>query len=160
MVNSTHSSPSLSSETFSEVSKSLSPLILEEWPVLDSEQLSESQTDLEATIQYIASRTERTKALIRRHLAELYQVWQTDSANGQDNPSTSEPSKSPVLSQVDQTLKLLEKRTEKLVAQFEEDVLPKVSEKAKEHVGTSLLTALGVGFILGLLVAGGGRGRS
>lgn len=61
-------------------------------------------------------------------------------------------------SDLKQTLDLLEERTEELLQQFQKDVLPELNEKVRKNVGGSLLTALGMGFVLGLLM-GGRRGR-
>ncbi|WP_017298399.1 hypothetical protein [Nodosilinea nodulosa] len=59
-----------------------------------------------------------------------------------------------VPSSVDQLLNELESRAEHLIAELKADMLPELEKKARGNLGTSLLIALGLGFVLGLLVGG------
>jgi uncharacterized membrane protein YheB (UPF0754 family) len=59
-----------------------------------------------------------------------------------------------VPSSVDQLLNELETRTEHLIAELKAEMLPELEKKARSNLGTSLLVALGLGFVLGLLVGG------
>jgi hypothetical protein len=151
--------PTISQTEFAERFGAIAPLILEEWPQLAAEDLAATEGNLELAIDYIAARTEHTRTLIRHYLTELSQLqrWRETRPNAH----TSDPSKLEdyILPTLDRTLKTLEGRTEKLITRFETEMLPEVNRKAKDHVGTSLLTALGIGFILGLLFGGSGRGR-
>ena len=165
----TISRSAFSAEQFKAKFEALQPVILDEWSHLQSEALAATGGQVEQVIDYIAAQTDRTRTLIRQQLAELYGLVEADEQNGQgkapDSGTQSRESQShasafPQLERVENLLGLLESRTENLLKQVERDVMPQLNEKAKENVGTSLLTALGIGFILGLLVGGSGRGRS
>lgn len=152
----------LSPEQFAQGFDRLFPLMCQEWPQVTPEDLKAAEGDLDLTVELIAERSDRTKMLIRRQLAELHSLsqppepmWRDLRENGEANgqpPSAPSPS-------IDDLLDLLERRTEKLVDRVKADVLPEVKAQAKRNLGTSILTALGVGFLLGLFVAGGERDR-
>jgi ElaB/YqjD/DUF883 family membrane-anchored ribosome-binding protein len=155
--------PTAPQTEFTDRFDAIAPLILEEWPHLTAEELAATEGRLEAVIDYIALRTEHTRTLIRHHLAELAQIQRLRDKNQSDESDFSNPEKYQLENYIfptfDRALKTLEKRTENLIDRFEAELLPEANRKAKEHVGTSLLTALGIGFILGLLLGGSGRGR-
>ncbi|WP_448571698.1 hypothetical protein [Trichothermofontia sp.] len=154
--------PTLSTTEFKEHFSSLVPLILEEWPAVVRESLEATSGNLEQVVDQIAAQTDRTRTLIRRQLAELYTLAQAEATQlkaGAERIASESKSRLDI-AQLEPLLHKLEERTEKLFAQFEKDVLPEVTEKAKQNLGTSLLTALGIGFLLGLLLGGWGRGRS
>jgi hypothetical protein len=135
------------------------PLIEEEWPQVQLDSLKECDGDLERTIDYIAAQSERTRTLVRLHLEELYKLANRSSAP--DNGSGRSHSSNRLLDnevthKIDRFLDTLENRAEKILTQMETEV----SQKAKENIGISLLAALGMGFILGLLFGGSNRGRS
>ena len=152
---------SFSAESFQENFSLLTPLILEEWPQLKQDDLVATNGELEPVIEQIATQTERTHTLIRHHLRELYDIAMTAKSSlleRKEQFQDSSSSSGQQLSDIDQVLQLVEKRTDELVTEFKKEVFPELSEKARSNIGTSLLTALGLGFILGLLF-GGGRGR-
>lgn len=172
----------LSPDEFKAHFAAIVPLILEEWPDVPPTILHSSDGEFDRVVTCIALSTEHTRTLIRRQLRELYLLAVTQAshrrpqANGRPLPpqtATPEPSRPsshlmerltqlashpPAEANLKETIALLEERTEELLAQFKQDVLPDLKEKAKQNIGGSLLTALGIGFILGLIV-GGGRGR-
>lgn len=163
--------PSLAPELFRQQFVAIAPLILSEWSGLDAEQLSQTNGDLEQVVDLVATHTERTRTLIRRQLRELYQLAVIDAA---EPPTANAPAADPLTGAVPRLSKLvtetladadvkatiarLEERTEKLLDQFKQEVMPELNDKVQKNVGGSLLTALGIGFVLGLLL-GGGRGR-
>ena len=124
----------------------LLPLITEEWPSLDAATLEATGGDLEALVGIIAGATDHTRALIRQQLGELEAV----AAGGVKRPG---------LGEIDAILDRLEAQTRKMVEQVQGTVLPAAEEKARENLGKSLLTALGLGFLIGLIFGGFGRGR-
>ncbi len=140
----------------------LAPLILAEWTTISPEILSATAGDLEQVVDCIATATGHTHLLIHRQLFELYQIAVLEPTQ----PKSFRLSKrltqlaNGSLSEVElkDTIDLLEQRTEELLTQFKQEVLPDLKEKVRHNVGGSLLTALGIGFILGLLL-GGNRGR-
>lgn len=152
----------LTSDQFQANFEAIAPLILEEWPSLSSDRLRATAGDLDRTVDCIAEVTDRTRVMVRRQLRELYQIAVlepppspplrlAERLTGLANGTLSE-------SDLKQTVHLLEERTEELLKQFKREVLPELDEKVRNNVGGSLLTALGIGFILGVLF-GGSRGR-
>ncbi|PSB05371.1 hypothetical protein C7B76_31640 [filamentous cyanobacterium CCP2] len=166
----------------------LTPIILQEWPQLEVETLAETGGDLEAVINYIADQTERTRTRIQQDLTELYQIAKanepksaevapTEVVGLRDNlrdtlrdslrnnlqdylqDNVQDNLQGIVLPTVERTLDLLETRAETLLSQVEKDVLPSVKNQIRNKPARNLLTILGVGFLLGLLVGGLGRDR-
>lgn len=156
----------------------LVPLMLEEWPSLSQEALENVADDPEATVIYIATRTDHTRALVRRQLAELASLLPARSGSAEepsaDNPGTEKSGVEAIGAQeaatskvteasdalpstIDQLLGELEQRTDQLMQDFKAEMLPELEKKARRNLGTSLLMALGLGLILGLLL-GGKRG--
>jgi hypothetical protein len=140
----------------------IAPLILEEWPTIAQENLMATAGEPEQVVDCIAMATDHTRALIRQQLRELYCLAVMETPQPRRSRLSERLSKladSPLTeSDLKQTLDLLEERTEELLQQFQKDVLPELNEKVRKNVGGSLLTALGMGFVLGLLM-GGRRGR-
>lgn len=162
----------LSDDSFKDNLNELIPLIEAEWPSMDTEVIRAAEGDVDAVVDYIAAQTEHTRTLVRRQLAELNSLAIRDritkeaqvkpATNGSSTNSINSTSNgtngSGLSSEIDQILQVLERHTEDLVGQFKKDVLPEVSDRARSNIGTSLLTALGIGFLLGIII-GGGRGR-
>jgi hypothetical protein len=147
---------------FKEHFEGIAPLILEEWPEVAPESLRATEGELNQVIEYVATSTDHTRALIRFQLRELYQIVASEQSQSElsrlsqrlsqlANDHLSE-------SNLKDTVTRLEEQTEELLAQFKKDVLPELNKKVRNNVGGSLLTVLGIGFILGWLF-GGGRGR-
>ena len=146
----------LSPEQFQANFTSLTPLILKEWSQISSDKLKSTNGELELVIELIVNQTEHTRTLIRSQLAELLYLVQKkpndsfhNSVNIKNSPSVD----------WEQNLNILEQRIEKLVSQLKQEILPEIGTKARENMGTSLLTAIGLGFILGLIFGGSSRGR-
>lgn len=173
--------PQLSDESLQENWGELMPLIQAEWPNIDTDVIKAAEGDLAAIVDYIAAQTEHTRTLVRRQLAELNSLAIRDriateapiksATNGNridphtnastdtgTDHKTSNGNSSGLSSEIDQVLQVLERHTDDLLQQFKKDVLPEVSDRARSNIGTSLLTALGIGFLLGIII-GGGRGR-
>ncbi|MFH7245783.1 MAG: hypothetical protein ACHWZW_23375 [Spirulina sp.] len=158
----------------------LIPLMVEEWPDLSREALENVADDPEATVIYIATHTDHTRTLVRRHLGELASLMSTqaDDASDDHRPTTLGQRDRPDIvpsgdppdsttettdqsaagpSTIDQLLGELEDRTDQLIQDFKAEMLPELEKKARSNLGTSLLMAVGLGVILGLLL-GGKRG--
>lgn len=158
-----HSNPPLiSPEKFQDSFSAMIPLILEEWPEISSKQLLATAGSLEQVIDCIAIATDRTRVLIRRQLQELYQVALLESRKSHSAQWAEQLMQLADEHIPDANLKdaiaRLEVQTETLLQQLKQEMLPEMTEKVQKHPIRSLLTAVGVGFVLGLLV-GGRRGR-
>lgn len=150
----------LSPKKFRKQFDRLAPLILEEWQQLELDELVATEGDLDAVVEYIAEQTEQTRTLVKNHLQELYQLAKSEKSKRIEAvQSDLTQLQNQMLPTVEKTLDLLEKRAEAIVARMEQDVLSDVKDRVREKPGTSLLTALGVGFLIGLIVGGSNRGR-
>ncbi|OAB59830.1 hypothetical protein AY600_18575 [Phormidium willei BDU 130791] len=170
----------LSPEQFKTRFEQLVPLIAQEWTHLDREELMATDGDLDLAVDVIATATDHTKTLIQAQLAELHSLsltWErrehqetalqptpsqspSHSSNYSPNPDKDNPDEEhPPSPSIDDVLDLLERRTEQLVERVKADVLPEVKSQAKRNLGASILTALGIGFLLGLFVGGSGGDR-
>ncbi|MBE9140418.1 hypothetical protein IQ254_24995 [Nodosilinea sp. LEGE 07088] len=150
------STVSFSQAAFKHHFDALVPLILSEWPQLIESNLLETAGDLDLAVAYISGETDHTQTLTRHHLAELATLVQPAGNDAAPVlPATEAEATEP--STVDQLLSDLETRTEHLIDEFKAEMLPELEKKARSNLGTSLLIALGLGFILGLLL-GGKRG--
>lgn len=149
------------------------PLILSEWPQLIEDNLLATKGDLELAVDYISDEIDQTKTRIRRHLDELADLIEVEppvlsraSAKAASN-GISSALKSTVLeatgplsidkSSIDSLLDDLESRTENLIQELKAEMLPELEKRARSNLGQSLLIALGLGFVLGLIL-GGKRG--
>lgn len=163
---------SLSSEQFKGRFEQLIPLICQEWTPVTSDELAATEGDLDLAVDLIAEATDHTKTLIRCQIAELHSLslsWErqdhekstlTPANSDEPNlPAKEDDETNPHSPSIDDVLDLLERRTEKLVERVKADVLPEVKSQAKRNLGASILTALGIGFLLGLFVGGSGGDR-
>jgi len=152
----------LSPDTFKANFEAIAPLILEEWSSISPDSLMATEGEFDPVVDHIASVTDRTRLLVRQQLRELYLLAVVEPAPVRRSPLSerlSQLADSPLSeSDLKMTLAALEARTEEVLEQFKKDVLPELNEKVRSNVGGSLLTALGIGFVLGLLF-GGSRGR-
>jgi hypothetical protein len=149
------------------------PLILSEWPQLIEENLLATEGDLDLAVAYISGETDHTQTLTRRHLNELASLIEVDPPVASNvspksaNNGISSAIKSTVLeatgplkvdkSSIDNLLDDLESRTENLIQELKAEMLPELEKRARGNLGQSLLIALGIGFVLGLIL-GGKRG--
>ncbi|MBW4461371.1 MAG: hypothetical protein KME47_14195 [Nodosilinea sp. WJT8-NPBG4] len=146
------------------------PLILSEWPQLIEDNLLATKGDLELAVDYISGEMDHTKTRIRRHLDELADLIEADppilsNASRQSSINgISSALKSTVLeaaeplgvnkSSIDNLLDDLESRTENLIQELKAEMLPELEKRARGNLGQSLLIALGLGFVLGLILRG------
>ncbi|MGF1516519.1 MAG: hypothetical protein ACFCVB_01755 [Nodosilinea sp.] len=148
--------------------ESMVPLLLSEWPQLSEKSLVATEGDLDSTVVYISGETDRTKTLVRRQINELATLVEVEApapdkvaANGNRASSSSlEPTGSLGVdkSSIDNLLDDLEARTENLIQELKVEMLPELEKRARGNLGQSLLIALGIGFVLGLIL-GGKRGQ-
>jgi hypothetical protein len=128
---------------FSQQFDKLTPLIREEWPALDAARLAETKGDYDQVVALIAAETKHTKALVRKQLEELKRVSQD---------------KNDELGSLRQILDRMQARTVELAGYVREQMMPEATQRAKKNFFTTLLIAIGLGFIVGFLLRGGRRG--
>ena len=145
--------------------ESMVPLLLSEWPQLTEANLAATEGDVDSTVVYISGETDRTKTLVRRQINELATLVEVDApapdkvaANGASSSSLEPTGPLGVdKSSIDNLLDDLEARTENLIQELKTEMLPELEKRARGNLGQSLLIALGIGFVLGLIL-GGKRG--
>lgn len=154
--------PPPSSSRFQASFRAVAPLILAEWPTVQADALQATTGQMDQVVDCIATATGHTHTLIRRQLGELYQMA----------IATEEKAAAPRLSDhvtqlmneqlgdanLQEAIAHLETQTEKILQQMKQEMLPDLQEQVQKHPLKSVLTAVGIGFVLGLLV-GGRRGR-
>ncbi len=142
-----------SQTTFRQHFEAMVPLLLAEWPQLIEANLLDTEGDLDLTVAYISGETDRTQTLIRRQIQELTTLVEAAAA-----PITSSNGAEPSPpSSIENLLDDLESRTEHLIQELKAEMLPELEQRARGNLGQSLLIALGIGFVLGLIL-GGKRG--
>ena len=154
-------------KTFNQHFDAMVPLLLAEWPQLIEENLLATEGDLDLAIAYISGETDRTQTLIRRQIKELASLVEPEDKAAIAPPIAPEvedkapsispsPSKDDVSppSSIENLLDDLESRTEHLIQELKAEMLPELEQRARSNLGQSLLIALGIGFVLGLILRG------
>src|SRR5262245_38172739 len=131
----------LTPETYRSNLERLRPLILEEWPAVDSAALADTAGDLERAVALIAERTGHTRSLVRTQLAELCEVAETRGSG------------------LEGLLQDLEARARRAVDQVRHELLPRAEGRVRQNLLVSLLLAIGLGVILGMFWRGPRRDR-
>lgn len=135
----------------------MAPLILQEWETVDEESLEKTEGDLDKVVALVAERTARTKAMVRRLLFELYQVVHEQpqrTRSAQRRRSDTRPES------VEAMVHELERRAAQVMRELRGGLLRDTNRKIHDNLFFSLLVTLGLGFIVGVLFTGSGRGRS
>lgn len=136
----------ISAETFKSSFGALEAAILAEWPAIEREALAATAGELDQVIDLVALKTEHTRTLVRRQIAELAQLCE-----GGEGPKAAAESKQ---SRAERLLEAWQKRTQDLAKELRENVLANAEKKVRENVLTSILVALGLGLVLGFLFGG------
>jgi hypothetical protein len=146
----------------------LQSAILEEWSEVDAEALAATSGQFDKVVALIAERTSRTKALIRRQLDELYRLVneppdaEPTRRSGRGRRPAAPPSEgaaSRAAAHVDPLLEELERRTAQIMRELRGGLLGDARQRVRENVILSLLIAIGLGFIVGIVYTGPGRGK-
>lgn len=140
-------------KTFSQHFDAMVPLVMAEWPQLIEENLLATEGDLDLAVAYISDETDRTQTLIRRQLKELASLVEPGDEAPIVPPSAPKDDVSPP-SSIENLLDDLESRTEHLIQELKAEMLPELEQRARSNLGQSLLIALGIGFVLGLILGG------
>ena len=147
----------LSKGEFAGAFKLMQPAILAEWPQVDAAGLAGTEGDLDRAVGLIAEQTAHTKALVRRQLDELHRVLLAPPRR--PRPAGSQRGDGGVPESVDAMLHDLEQRAAHLLRDLRGGMLSDARGKVRENVLFSLLISLGLGFIVGVLFTGWGRGK-
>lgn len=140
----------LSPDTFKLFFDRLRPHILETWPQLSPEGLTETEGSLESVIEKISAQTGQPHDAIRERLFALFKQSQVLISEGEAGQLSRE---------IDQLLKRILHRTEAAIAQLNSEALPELQNTVRTYPTASLVGALGLGFFLGFTVRGANHDR-
>jgi hypothetical protein len=145
--------------TFSQHFDAMVPLVMAEWPQLIEENLLATEGDLDLAVAYISGETDRTQTLIRRQIKELASLVEPEDKAAiapelEDKAPIAPKDDASPPSNIENLLDDLESRTEHLIQELKAEMLPELEQRARSNLGQSLLIALGIGFVLGLILGG------
>jgi len=132
--------------SFAQVFDRVQTLIVEEWPSVSKEALAQTGGDLEKVAAIVAESAGRTRALAKKQLAELASL-------AKDAKSASGDEVQRLRARFEGLVQELEQKSQSIVKKGD-DLEREARKKVEENLWTSLLVALGLGFILGLLTGG------
>ncbi len=120
------------------------PLIVQEWPSLDEKAIDAAANDLDALAGVIAEKLERTRVGAKKKLSELHSI----AVDAQEDR----------VDKIKSIIDRLEARTVEIRKRVREEMIPKAQTKMKENLLVTILAAIGLGLLVGLLMRGGRRG--
>lgn len=144
------------------------PLVLAEWPELDPARLDETGADPDQIVSLVTSTTQHSKALVKKHLAEIAEVAGVDARGIEGRMLRLIHALEGKLEPVQETLGRTQEKAMAAVHELEAhsrhvvaDVKKAgadVEDTLKSNIWRSLFGALGIGVLIGL-VLGLTRGR-
>lgn len=148
----------------------LARLVVEEWGDDGRAAWDAAAGDHEALINHLSERTGRTRALLRRQLAELEELSREGGGSATshrartsaaaDGVAQAAASLSELGRRVEAAVREVEGRAQAALGEVTDTKLPQAEAKIRENLLTSLLMSLGFGLLVGIIVGGSlGRGR-
>jgi ElaB/YqjD/DUF883 family membrane-anchored ribosome-binding protein len=131
----------ITKETFKTSFPDLGPLLIEEWPEIDQAALDGTGGDLDKVVTLVSQKTEHTKTLVRRQIAELSKLASEEGMEGR----------------MKKALHRLEEKTHEISEYVRGNMLPAAESKVRDHLLVSMLTTAAFGFLLGFIFRGFGR---
>jgi hypothetical protein len=137
-------------ESFAEHFAALKPLIVAEWPAVDAAALEATRGDRAEVVELVVTSTEQDREVVERQLRELGEV----AAAGDPPPSP------PATAPFHEALQTLQAKMNEATAYIRDKMLTEANQRGRDHFLLTLALAIGLGFILGFVLRGLGRGRS
>lgn len=138
---------------FSKSFPSVKPLISAEWPAVDEAALDATGGDYQEVVDLVVRQTEQDPELVERQLAELQQV----AAEEAPAPSgTAEKTQRPM----HEALRTMQSKMNEVADYVRKQLVDDARTRARDNFLVTLLMAIGLGFIVGFVLRGLGRGRS
>lgn len=128
------------------------PLILEQWPQIDGDALEQTQGDYDLLVSLIATETEHSKALVKKQLGEISDVAQAKSGD-KDEEQDNE------IKRLQGMVDRLTARSQEVSNYVREQMLVDARGQVNKNPLVALLMAVGLGFVVGFILRGLGRGR-
>ena len=139
-------------EGFAEELDELLPYIRDEWPSVGREELVGTKGDYDAVVTLISLKTEHTRTLVRKQLDELRQMAGAQRAK-RGWVSDAE------LRRLRELLERLQHKSNDVTDYVRERISTDARKQMHENPLVTLLIAIGLGFILGFILRGGGGRR-
>jgi ElaB/YqjD/DUF883 family membrane-anchored ribosome-binding protein len=136
---------------FQESFEKIAPLIRDEWPVVAADALAATGGDYERVVALIADKTEHTKTLVKRQLAELRDI--SDKGASSNGGSTAKA----VDAKLHEVLHKLQERSNEIAGYVKKQLIADAKAKVSENPLVTVLMAIGLGILLGFILRGGSR---
>lgn len=139
-------------EAFAESFAAVKPLICAEWPAVEPAALDRTKGDWAKVVTLVVKTTEQDQAQVEKQLAELQQVAV------EEDP---EPAPAPAAGKrpVQEALRTMQARMNEVADYVRRQMVEDARTKARDNFLITLLMAIGLGFLLGFILRGFGRGR-
>jgi ElaB/YqjD/DUF883 family membrane-anchored ribosome-binding protein len=132
----------VSAEDFRAAFARVRPLMEKEWPAIDGAAIEATAGELDKVVDLVARETEKNRDAVKQQLFELHAKATRRRVD-----------------RLEQIVDRLEKKTREIADKVKRDYAPKAEAKIKENLWVSLLVALGLGMLIGLILRLGGRRR-
>lgn len=129
----------------------LKPLIMAEWPKVAEDALDETHGDRDAIVEVVVASAEVAREVAERQVDELRQLAR-DEPSAAAGDGAARP--------VQEVARSLQAKMNEVASYVRGQMLEDARGKARENFLVTLLLAIGLGFVLGIIVRGFGRGRS
>lgn len=147
----------LDKDVFQRDFEKLKPLIAGEWPEVEPAALAATAGDLEAVIRLVGDAVGKTRTQIRRLMTELVSEEAAAASDATaDRKSNVGDRLDDEFERVKKVVERLEARSKHLVDYAKTDLKKDARETVEQNLLLSLIVAVGLGFLLGILT----RGRS
>lgn len=133
---------------FAERFERLAPMIREEWPEVDRIALEQTKGDFELVVALISTETDHSKTLVKKQLQEIATIADDNGASQNE------------VRKLKQMVERLQAKSQDVTDYVKRQMVADAREKVNQNPLVALLTAVGVGLILGFILRGLGRGRS
>jgi hypothetical protein len=147
-------------EALAKAFAAVQPLICSEWPAVDAKALEATEGKYDEVVELVASTTEHSKTLIKRHLGELVQIAQEDAPKPAAGAECcGDSALGAAQRSLQEALRILQGKATEVSNYVRNQALTDAKHKAEQNPLVTLLVAIGLGFIFGFLLRGLGRDR-
>lgn len=130
----------------------LAPLIVEEWPQVDPIAVEKTAGNYDLLVSLISTETEHSKVLVKKQLTELADVARSDK-------DITDEKQNAEIKRLRAMVDRLTARSQEVSNYVREQMLEDARGQISKNPVVALLTAIGLGFVLGFILRGLGRGR-
>jgi hypothetical protein len=149
-------------EAFAQAFSILQPLICAEWPEVDPKALEDTGGDYDQVVALVAKATEHSKTMVKRQLNELQDIA-TEEPKAEpktEAESSTEGAIGSAQRKLMDALQVLQDKANELTNYMRKNALADAKTKAEQNPLVTLLIAIGLGFLIGFVIRGLGRGSA